>query len=123
MRHWGVLRDGDSPWRPSIGRNKRPVSIDLRTAARQDLMRKIATSTDVIIENFRPCRLAEWGPGYAGLSPANPALIMAHASGYGQTGPRAGAPGFGSIGQAVGGPALHDGHPGPAAQPVRRQHG
>jgi len=60
---------------------------------------------------------------YAGLSPASPALIMAHVSGYGATGPRVGAAGFGSIGQAVRGPALHDGHPGPAAQPVRRQHG
>jgi len=103
MRRWGVLRDGDSLWWPSIGRNKRSVCVDIRAAAGQDLVRRIAASAEVVVENFRPSRLRDWGLDYPALSAANPALIMAHVSGYGQTGPRAAAAGFGSIGEAVGG--------------------
>jgi formyl-CoA transferase len=103
MRRWGVLRDGDSLWWPSIGRNKRSVCVDIRAAAGQDLVRRIAASADVVVENFRPGRLSDWGLDYPALSASNPALIVAHVSGYGQTGPRAAAAGFGSIGEAVGG--------------------
>jgi formyl-CoA transferase/succinyl-CoA--D-citramalate CoA-transferase len=103
MRRWGVLRDGDSLWWPTIGRNKRSVCLDLRTAAGQDVVRRMIGSVDIVVENFRPGRLDDWGIGYAELSAINPAVIVAHVSGFGQTGPRSGEAGFGSIGEAVGG--------------------
>lgn len=103
MRRWGVLRDGDSLWWPSIGRNKRSVCLDLRTAAGQDVVRRMIGGVDIVVENFRPGRLDDWGIGYAELAAINPALVVAHVSGFGQTGPRSGEAGFGSIGEAVGG--------------------
>ncbi|HEX3706703.1 MAG TPA: CoA transferase [Mycobacteriales bacterium] len=103
MRRWGVLHDGDGLWWPTIGRNKRSVCIDVRTARGQDLVRRLAAKVDIVTENFRPGRMAEWGLGYDALAAVNPALIVAHVSGFGQTGPRAGDAGFGSIGEAMGG--------------------
>jgi formyl-CoA transferase/succinyl-CoA--D-citramalate CoA-transferase len=111
MRHWGVLHEGDSLWWPTIGRNKRSVCIDIRTAAGQDLIRRLAAKVDIVTENFRPGRMAEWGLDYATLASANPALIVAHVSGFGQTGPRAAEAGFGSIGEAMGGLRYTTGSP------------
>jgi formyl-CoA transferase/succinyl-CoA--D-citramalate CoA-transferase len=111
MRHWGVQRDGDGLWWPSIGRNKRSVCVDIRTAAGQDIVRRLAGRAEVIVENFRPARLGEWGLGYPALSAGNPTLVMAHVSGFGQTGPRSGEAGFGSIGEAVGGIRYTTGSP------------
>ena len=103
MRHWGITHDGHGTWWPTIGRNKRSVVADLRTAAGKDLVQSIAASCDVILENFRPGRLAEFGLDYDSLSRVNPGVIVVHVSGFGQTGPRAHEAGFGSIGEAVGG--------------------
>jgi len=103
MRHWGVDLDGDGLWWPSIGRNKRSVTADLRTEEGRRFVRGIAAGVDVIIENFRPGRLAEWGLDYATVAATNPGVIVVHVSGFGQTGPRAAEAGFGSIGEAVGG--------------------
>jgi formyl-CoA transferase/succinyl-CoA--D-citramalate CoA-transferase len=111
MRHWGVRRDGDGLWWPAIARNKRSVCLDLRTASGQELVRRLATHADIVIENFRPGRLAEWGLGYDALAAVNPALVLAHVSGFGQTGPRAADAGFGSIGEAVGGIRYTTGSP------------
>jgi formyl-CoA transferase len=111
MRHWGVLHDGDGLWWPTIGRNKRSVCIDVRTGAGQDLIRRLAAKVDILTENFRPGRMVEWGLGYDTLAAANPALIVAHVSGFGQTGPRAGDAGFGSIGEAMGGIRYTTGSP------------
>ncbi len=111
MREWGVLRDGESLWWPAIGRNKRSACVDLRDAAGQEVLRRLAARADVVLENFRPGRLAEWGLGYDALSAVNPALILAHVSGFGQTGPRAADAGFGSIGEAVGGIRYTTGSP------------
>ncbi len=111
MRHWGVLHQGESLWWPTIGRNKRSVCIDVRTAAGQDLIRRLAANVDIVTENFRPGRMSEWGLDYASLSAANPALILAHVSGFGQTGPRAADAGFGSIGEAMGGLRYTTGSP------------
>ncbi|HVV75018.1 MAG TPA: CaiB/BaiF CoA-transferase family protein [Mycobacteriales bacterium] len=111
MRRWGVLHEGDSLWWPTIGRNKRSVCIDVRTAEGQELIRRLAANVDILTENFRPGRMAEWGLGYDRLSAANPALILAHVSGFGQTGPRAGDAGFGSIGEAMGGIRYTTGSP------------
>ncbi|HWA65538.1 MAG TPA: CoA transferase [Mycobacteriales bacterium] len=111
MRRWGVLHEGDGLWWPTIGRNKRSVCIDIRTASGQDLVRRLAARVDVVTENFRPGRMAQWGLGYDALSAANPGLVLAHVSGFGQTGPRSTDAGFGSIGEAMGGIRYTTGSP------------
>jgi formyl-CoA transferase/succinyl-CoA--D-citramalate CoA-transferase len=111
MRRWGVLHEGDGLWWPTIGRNKRSICIDVRTSDGQDLIRRLAAKVDIVTENFRPGRMAEWGLGYDVLSAANASLILAHVSGFGQTGPRSGDAGFGSIGEAMGGIRYTTGSP------------
>jgi formyl-CoA transferase/succinyl-CoA--D-citramalate CoA-transferase len=103
MRSWGVTLDGESLWWPAIARNKRSVTIDLRQERGRDLVRRVAAGCDIVIENFRPGRLAEWDLSYDVLASGNPALVVVHVSGFGQTGPRAHDAGFGSIGEAMGG--------------------
>jgi formyl-CoA transferase len=103
MRRWGVTLDGDSLWWPAIGRNKRSVALDLRRDRARALVAELAAQCDVVLENFRPGRLDDWGLGYADLSARNPRLVMVHISGFGQTGPLAGQAGFGSVGEAMGG--------------------
>ena len=104
MRKWGH-RDsaGHSYWWPAIARNKKSIAIDLRIAEGRMVVRRLASRSDVVLENFTPGRLAEWQLGYDDLVDDNPGLIMTHVSGFGQTGPRAADPGFGSIGEAMGG--------------------
>lgn len=103
MRRWGVTRDGDSLWWPAIARNKQSVALDLRDERARAVLPRLAANVDIVVENFRPGRLAEWGLGYDTLSAGNPALVLVHISGFGQTGPRARDAGFGSIGEAMGG--------------------
>jgi formyl-CoA transferase len=103
MRRWGVCLDGRSLWWPSIARNKRSVAIDLRDERGRAVVVRLAQECDIVLENFRPGLLAEWGLGYAELAAANPGVVLVHVSGFGQTGPRANEPGFGSIGEAMGG--------------------
>ncbi len=103
MRGWGVTVDGRSLWWPAIARNKRSVVVDLRHDAGRDLVRELAAHVDIVVENFKPGTLARWGLGYETLVAANPGLIVVHVSGFGQTGPRAHEPGFGAIGEAMGG--------------------
>lgn len=103
MRRWGVCRDGRSLWWPAIARNKRSVAVDLRRDEGREVVRRLAARCDVVIENFTPGRLAGWGLGYGELAAGNPGLVLTHVSGFGQTGPRAGDPGFGSVGEAMGG--------------------
>jgi crotonobetainyl-CoA:carnitine CoA-transferase CaiB-like acyl-CoA transferase len=103
MRRWGITVDGEGTWWPTIARNKRSVVADLRTPEGVALVQAIAAEVDVIVENFRPGRIAEWGLDYDTVRRANPGVVMVHVSGYGQTGPRAGEAGFGSIGEAMGG--------------------
>jgi crotonobetainyl-CoA:carnitine CoA-transferase CaiB-like acyl-CoA transferase len=103
MRRWGQTLDGEGIWWPAIGRNKRSVVADLRTEEGRDLVRAIAATVDVVLENFRPGKLEEYGLDYATLSEVNPGVIVVHVSGFGQTGPRAAEAGFGSIGEAMGG--------------------
>ena len=99
----GTTPGGDSRWCPAIGRNKRSVAADLSASDGLDLVQRLARHSDVIVENFRPGRLSKWGLDYATLSVENPGLVMVHVSGFGQTGPRSSEPGFGSVGEAVGG--------------------
>ena len=103
MRHWGLTRDGEGLWWPSIARNKRSVVADLRDEEGRRFVQQIAATADIIVENFRPGRLADWGLAYESVKATNPGVIMVHVSGFGQTGPRAEEAGFGSIGEAVGG--------------------
>lgn len=103
MRRWGVTRDGDSLWWPTIARNKRSVVLDLRDERARAVVRRLAGRCDVVLENFRPGVLDRWGLDHATLAAANPRLVTVHISGFGQTGPLAGQAGFGSVGEAMGG--------------------
>jgi formyl-CoA transferase len=111
MRRWGVTRDGDSLWWPSIARNKRSVVLDLRQPPARQVVARLAERCDVVLENFRPGTLDRWGLGYEQLSARNPKLVLVHISGFGQTGPLAGQAGFGSVGEAMGGIRFTTGSP------------
>ena len=104
MRQWGrSLPKGLSPWWPVIGRNKKSVGLDLRTAQGQAIARSLIAGADIVIENFRPGAMEKWGLGYDVLAKDNPGLIMARISGFGQTGPYSQRAGYGLIGEAMGG--------------------
>ncbi|OWV27916.1 CaiB/BaiF CoA transferase family protein [Halomonas campaniensis] len=112
LRKWRMIEDGTSLWWHVQTRNKRSVALDLRSEEGQDLVRKLAAEADVVVENFRPGTLDNWGLGWEALSQLNPRLIMVHISGYGQTGPYRDKPGFGVIGEAMGGLRYLTGQPG-----------
>src|SRR5205823_1582220 len=97
LRKWRLLRNGTSVWWQVQSRNKRSVTLDLRTAEGQEIVRRLAAESDVLIENFRPGTMEDWGLSYAALSAANPRLIMVRVSGYGQDGPYRDRPGFAAI--------------------------
>jgi formyl-CoA transferase/succinyl-CoA--D-citramalate CoA-transferase len=111
MRRWGVTRDGDSLWWPTIARNKRSIVVDMRSDKGRAIAARLAAQVDVVLENFRPGQLDRWGLDYATLSAANPKLVMTHISGFGQTGPLASQAGFGSVGEAMGGIRYTTGSP------------
>jgi formyl-CoA transferase len=100
MRAWGLVEG--LPWEV-IARNKKSVSLNLRTAEGQDLARRLIAGADVLIENFKPGVLEGWGLAPADLRAAHPRLIVARMSGYGQSGPYRERAGFGGIGEAMGG--------------------
>ena len=103
LRNWRMIKNGTSVWWQVQSRNKRSVAIDLRAKEGQDLARRLIAQADVLIENFRPGTLEEWGMSWEALSALNPRLVMLRVSGYGQTGPYRDRPGFGVIGEAMGG--------------------
>ncbi len=112
MRQWGrSLPKGHSPWWPVIGRNKKSVTLNLRTPEGQAIARKLIGGADVLVENFRPGALEKWGLGYDSLSADNPGLVMARVSGFGQTGPYASRAGYALIGEAMGGLRYITGEP------------
>ncbi len=101
MREWGR---GEFPmWWQICARNKRVVTANLREAEGQELVRKLISKADMVLENFRPGTLERWGLSYEELSRDNPGLIMIRVSGYGQTGPYASRAGYASVGEAMGG--------------------
>jgi len=112
LRTWRVVKDGNSIWWEAQSRNKRSVAIDLRQREGQALARDLIAQSDVVIENFRPGQLEQWGLDYARLSQTQPGLIMLRISGYGQDGPYRDRPGFGVIGEAMGGLRYLTGEPG-----------
>jgi formyl-CoA transferase len=103
LRSWRLIKDGTSVWWQVQSRNKRSIALDLRCTEGQDVARRLIAQADVLIENFRPGTLEGWGLGWDDLSRLNPGLIMLRISGYGQTGPYRDLPGFGAIGEAMGG--------------------
>ncbi len=112
LRKWRMLKDGTSVWWQVQSRNKRSVALDLRAAEGQDLARRLIAEADILIENFRPGTLEGWGLGWDDLRALNPGLVMLRISGYGQTGPYRDQPGFGVIGEAMGGLRHLTGEPG-----------
>ncbi len=103
LRGWRLLKHGTSVWWQVQSRNKRSLALDLRAPEGQDIARRLIAEADVLIENFRPGTLEDWGLGWDALHALNPRLIMLRISGYGQTGPYRDRPGFGVIGEAMGG--------------------
>ncbi len=117
LRKWRKIKDGTSLWWHVQSRNKRSITLDLKEAEGQDIARRLIGEADILVENFRPGTLEGWGLSYAALAALNPKLIMLRISGYGQTGPYRDLPGFGVIGEAMGGLRHLSGYPGQA--PVR----
>ena len=104
LRVWGRQEEGEpSLWWPVVARNKKAITLDLRQAEGQAVLKELVAKADFLVENFRPGTLEKWGLGWAALAAINPRLIMIRVSGFGQTGPRARDPGFGAIGEAMGG--------------------
>ena len=117
LRSWRVMHQGTSLWWYSMARNKKCVTLNLRVPQGQKMARELAKRVDVVLENFRPGTLEQWGLSYAELKKENPRLIMARISGYGQTGPYAQKPGFALVAEAFGGLRYVTGEPG--RPPVR----
>lgn len=111
LRQWRVLKDGTSLWWSVQARNKKSVTLNMKSAEGQTIARRLALDADIIIENYRPGVLEKWQLGYAQLKAVNPATIMVRLSGYGQTGPMRDLPGFGAIGESMGGLRYVSGHP------------
>ena len=117
LRKWRKLYRGTSVWWQVQSRNKQSIALDLRHPKGQEIARELIRGADVVIENFRPGTMEGWGLGWEALSALNPGLIMLRISGYGQTGPYRDRPGFGVIGEAMGGLRYITGEPG--RPPVR----
>jgi formyl-CoA transferase len=103
LRQWRMLHQGTSLWWYVQARNKKSITIDLRKPEGQEIVRRLAFGADFVIENFRPGTLEKWGLGYDALAKSNPGLIMIRLSGFGQTGPYRDQPGFGAVGESMGG--------------------
>ena len=113
LRDWGKARyQGRSLWWPVQSRNKKCVTLDLRQERGQQLLLALAAQSDVLVENFRPGTLERWGIGPEQLWEANPRLVIARVSGYGQTGPYGPRAGFASVAEAMGGIRYINGFPG-----------
>ncbi|HLO93917.1 MAG TPA: CoA transferase, partial [Burkholderiaceae bacterium] len=117
LRQWRLLHEGESVWWQVQSRNKQSITLDLREPADRALARRLAAESDVLIENFRPGLMEEWGLGYDTLAADNPGLIMLRISGFGQTGPYRDLPGFAVVAEAMGGLRHLMGEPG--RPPVR----
>lgn len=111
LRSWSLVTEQGSLWSMVQSRNKESVAIDLRRPEGQALVRRLAAEVDVVVENFRPGRLESWGLGPDVLREANPRLVLARVSGFGQSGPYRDRPGYGSTGEAMGGLRFITGFP------------
>jgi formyl-CoA transferase len=111
LRGWRKLYHGTSLWWYSQSRNKKSVTLNLKDPRGQAIVRRLVKDADIVIENFRPGTLEQWGLGWEDLSGINPSLIMVRVSGYGQTGPYKDRPGFAAIAESVGGLRYVAGYP------------
>jgi crotonobetainyl-CoA:carnitine CoA-transferase CaiB-like acyl-CoA transferase len=111
LRHWRVLHEGTSLWWSVQSRNKQSITLNMKSEEGQQIARQLALEADIIIENYRPGVLEKWQLGYEQLKVINPATIMVRISGFGQTGPMKDLPGFGAIGESMGGLRYVSGHP------------
>ncbi|GGI54381.1 CaiB/BaiF CoA transferase family protein [Oxalicibacterium solurbis] len=111
LRQWRVLKDGTSLWWSVQSRNKKSLTLNLKDARGQEIARKLALDADIIIENYRPGVLEKWSLGYEQLKAINPATVMVRLSGFGQTGPMKDQPGFGAVGESMGGLRYVSGFP------------
>ncbi|MQY15828.1 Succinyl-CoA--L-malate CoA-transferase beta subunit [Streptomyces sp. RB5] len=117
-RGHGPAKDGVGLWWKLLGRNKRAITLDLKTDGGREVLLRLAAESDVIIENFRPGTLERWSLGWGDLSAANPRLVLARVTGFGQFGPYAHRPGFGTLAEAMSGFAATTGEPdGPPTLP------
>jgi crotonobetainyl-CoA:carnitine CoA-transferase CaiB-like acyl-CoA transferase len=110
-RGHGPSKDGVGLWWKLLGRNKRTLTLNLSTPGGRDTLLLLAATSDVIIENFRPGTLERWGLGWPELSAVNPRLVLARVTGFGQFGPYARRPGFGTLAEAMSGFAAITGEP------------
>ncbi|AWN35270.1 CaiB/BaiF CoA transferase family protein [Methylobacterium radiodurans] len=117
LRRWRKMHEGTSLWWYLQSRNKKSIAVNLKSPDGLDVVKQLARSADVVIENFRPGGLEKLGLGWDVLSALNPNLVMVRISGYGQTGPYRDRPGFGAIGEAMGGIRYTTGSP--EAPPAR----
>jgi formyl-CoA transferase len=111
MRLLGWFDEGVPLWWKIDSRNKRCITADLKQPDGQEVVRRLVRDADVLVENFRPGTLERWGLGYADLSKENPGLIMVRVTGWGQDGPYADRPGFGTLAEAISGWAHLNGFP------------
>lgn len=117
LRKWRKLYQGTSLWWQVQARNKKSVTLDLKRPEAQEIVRKLVAGADIVVENFRPGAMEKWNLGWEQLSRVNPGLVMVRLSGFGQTGPYRDRPGFGAIGESMGGLRYVTGYPDRA--PVR----
>ena len=110
IRKWRVLKDGTSLWWSVQARNKKSLTLNMKDARGRAIARELALEADIIVENYRPGVLEKWELGYEQLKALNPATIMVRLSGFGQTGPMKDLPGFGAIGESMGGLRYVSGH-------------
>ncbi|MFT4028861.1 MAG: CoA transferase [Protaetiibacter sp.] len=118
VRSHGAVKDGVGLWGKVVGRNKKSATLYLGAPEGQDIFRRMVADADVLIENFRPGTLERWGLGWDELSRINPRLVLARVTGFGQFGPYARRPGFGTLAEAMSGFAAITGEPdGPPTLP------
>lgn len=111
LRQWRKVHNGTSLWWYSQSRNKKSVTLDLKSDVGREIIHRLVRSCDIVIENFRPGTLERWGIGWDALAAINPKLIMVRVSGYGQTGPYRERPGFAAIAECMGGLRYVSGFP------------
>jgi formyl-CoA transferase len=111
LRQWRKMYRGTSLWWYVQARNKKSITVNLRDAEGQEIVRKLAREADIVVENFRPGALEKWNIGWEQLSAINPGLIMVRLSGFGQDGPYRDKPGFGVVGESMGGMRYVTGYP------------
>ena len=118
LRKWRRMRNGTSLWWHVQARNKKSVTCDLRRPEGQEIVRRLARRSQIVVENFRPGALEKWNLGWDELSRENPQLVLVRISGYGQSGPYRSRPGFAAIAEAMAGFRYITGFPDrPPARP------